>query len=429
MIGYRLPKHLLLGAATASAQIEGGDVAHNWREWEKQGRLHTKDSFTCACDHWNRWKEDIDIMAAMGIETYRFSVEWARIEPKAGVFDCEAIRHYREEILYMKEQGIVPCLTLHHFTDPQWFARRGGFTNPANVKTFLRYVGVCVKSFGDLVSDYVTINEPNVYAFMGYAGQGFPPGDNNLLTARRVISVMAGCHIRAYERIHRMRKKMGFSDTKVGFALHMRAFAPMNSKSTLEDNSVRLSRWCFQGAVARAFLNGEFYPPLEKLAKFHKGEYADFLGINYYTRNHVVRPGDDLTRPQDPKNDYGWEIYPKGLAEVMEELYRICPRPIWVTESGTCDNDDSFRSLYLFDQLAVIARSSLPVERYYYWSLLDNFEWLDGESKRFGLVHVDFRTQRRTVKKSGKFYREIIGNHAVTGDMVERYLRGENYHT
>jgi beta-glucosidase len=199
--------------------------------------------------------------------------------------------------------------------------------------------------------------------------------------------------------------------------------------STLQERSVQISRWCFQGSVARAFLLGEFLPPMEKLGRFERNVYCEFLGINYYTRNHVIKPGDDLTRPQDPKNDYGWEIYPQGLAEVMRELYDICPRPIWVTECGVCDEKDSFRSLYIYDQLAVIARSELPVERFYFWSFTDNFEWLDGEQKRFGLVYVNYRTQRRTVKKSGQFYREIIRDHAVTEDMAERYVAGENYHT
>ena len=428
MNGYRLPKRLMLGAGTSSAQIEGGAVDHTWREWEKKKRLHVNDSFTRAADHWERWKEDIDIMAAMGIETYRFSIEWARIEPKAGVFDEEAIAHYRREIEYMIECGIRPCLTLHHFTDPVWFARRGGFAEPSNAKTFLRYVGVAVRSFGDLVSDYVTINEPNVYAYMGYAGQGFPPGDNNLLKVQRVLSVMAGCHIRAYEKIHRMRKRMGFRDTRVGIALHMRAFATMNPLSAVQSRSVVISKWCFQDVVAKAFLRGTFMPPLQNMGGFKAGVYCDFLGVNYYTRNHVIKPGDDLTRPQDPKDDYGWEIYPQGLSEVMKELYAICPRPVWVTESGICDDNDSFRSLFLYDQLAVLAKSEISVERYYYWSLLDNFEWLDGETKRFGLVHVDFETQKRTVKRSGLFYQEIIRNHAVTEDMADRYVKGLNYH-
>lgn len=428
MKGYRLPKRLMLGAATAAAQIEGGDVNHNWRDWERKGRLHVKDSFTRAADHWNRWKEDIDIMAAMGIETYRFSVEWARIEPVAGVFSREAIEHYREEIRYMKELGIRPCLTLHHFTNPMWFERRGGFLYPRNAGAFLRFVGVCVQNFGDLVSDFVTINEPNVYAYMGYAGQDFPPGDNNLLSVQRVLEVMAGCHIRAYEKIHRMREAMGFYDTKVGFALHMRAFAPLSPMCRFESGSVNLSRWGFQDCVARAFLLGEFRLPLRNIGGFKRGVYCDFLGINYYTRNHVILPGNDLTRAQDPKNDYGWEIYPQGLPDVMQELYKICPKPIWILESGVCDENDDFRSLFIYDQLSVLSQTDLPVERYYYWSILDNFEWLDGESKRFGLVHVDYETGERTVKKSGQFYRELIENHGVTEDMALRYVSGEKYH-
>jgi beta-glucosidase len=208
----------------------------------------------------------------------------------------------------------------------------------------------------------------------------------------------------------------------------MRAFAPLNPLNTIEKQSVWFSRKGFQDIPAKAFLTGHFVKPMQNLGGFKQGTYCDYLGINYYTRNHVGKPGDDLTRPQDPKNDYGWEIYPQGLAEVMREIYAICPNPIWILENGTCDNDDLFRSLFIYDQLAVVADSDLPVERYYHWSFLDNFEWLDGESKRFGLVHVDFETQRRTVKKSGQFYREVIGNHGVTHDMVERYLTDENYH-
>jgi beta-glucosidase len=139
-------------------------------------------------------------------------------------------------------------------------------------------------------------------------------------------------------------------------------------------------------------------------------------------------PVAEVVRPQDPKNDYGWEIYPQGLSEVMRELYRICPKPVWILENGTCDEDDRFRSLFIYDHLEVLSRTDVPVERYYHWSFLDNFEWLDGESKRFGLVYVDFATQERRVKKSGHFYREIIHNHGVTHDMAERYLSDEQYH-
>ncbi len=428
MKAYQLPKNLLLGAATASAQIEGGYTNHSWRNWEKRGKLRHDSSFSRACDHWERWKEDVDLMAAMGLETYRFSIEWARIEPREGCFDRQAIRRYREEILGMLSAGIRPCLTLHHFTNPMWFENRGGFRNPANAKLYLRYVAIAVRSFGDLVSDYVTFNEPNVYAFMGYGGQGWPPGSKNVMAAFRVLSVMAGCHIRAYRKIHRMRRAMGLAGTRVGIALHMRAFAPMNPDSGVQKTCIAFNRLFFQDLPARAFLLGQFRKPMENLGGFIPGIYCDYLGINYYTRNHVLLPVAEVVRPRDPKNDYGWEIYPQGLSEVMRELYRICPKPVWILENGTCDEEDRFRSLFIYDHLEVLSRTEVPVERYYHWSFLDNFEWLDGESKRFGLVHVDFETQERRVKKSGHFYREIIHNHGVTHDMTERYLSDERYH-
>ena len=431
MKAYRLPPNLILGAGTSSAQIEGGDVPHNWNAWEKKGHLHAAargSSIRTACGHGERWKEDMDIAAALGIQSYRFSIEWARIQPQKNRIDHEAIRRYREEIEYMIERGIRPVMTLHHFTNPVWFEQEGGFSNPGNVRHFLKYVGMAVNSFGDIVSDYVTINEPNVYALMGYAGQGFPPGENDLVKARRVLSVLAGCHIRAYEKIHRMRKAMGYDDTRVGIALHMRSFSPFDTYSRIESRMTVLQRYFFQDACARAFLLGEFRFPFENLGKFRKGVYCDYLGINYYTRSHLHKLGDDLTREQDPKSDYGWEIYPHGLLECMKELYGIVRKPVWILENGVCDENDAFRSLFIYDHLAVIARSEIPVERYYYWSLFDNFEWLDGMSKPFGLVAVDGKTGRRRVKKSGQFYREIIRLGGVTEELAERCVAGQDYH-
>lgn len=431
MKGYRLPAGLLLGAATASAQIEGGNVPHNWNSWEKLGKLHPEavgTSIQEAAGHWKNWKEDIDIASGLGLETYRFSIEWARIQPKKDIVDRGAVEHYRDEIAYMKERGIIPLLTIHHFTNPNWFERMGAFEKPENARYFLKYVGIIVNYFGDLVSDYVTFNEPNVYALMGYAGQGFPPGEMNLFKVRRVLSVMAGCHIRAYEKIHRMREAMGYGDTRVGIALHMRAFAAMKPFSIMQKEMSALSQYMFQDNCARAFMNGEFRFPLENLAKFRPGSYCDFTGINYYTRSHVVKPGDDLTRSQDPKNDYGWEIYPQGLEECMREAFGISGKPVWILENGVCDNTDSFRSLYIYDHLAVLARTKVPVERYYHWSLIDNFEWLDGMSKKFGLVAVDTERGTRSVKKSGRFYREIIRFGGVTEEMADRYLAEERYH-
>lgn len=429
MKGYRLPEDLLLGAASSAAQTEGGDVRHNWNKWSRTNRIADGTDIRRGNDGWKNWKADIDIMAVMGLETYRFSVEWARIQPKAREIDLEAVNHYREMITYMRTRGIRPLLTLQHFTLPEWFEAQGGFTRPANVRHFLKYVGIAVNYFGDLVSDYCTFNEPNLYAVLAYGGGGFPPGENNPVTVRRVLSVMAGCHIRAYEKIHRMRERMGYTDTKVGTGLHMRAFAPLDPLSVVQAKKADITRYLFQTAAAKAFLNGEFSPAVENLGGFKKGCYCDYAGVVYFTRDHVKLHGGTTTRAEDPKSDTGLEIYPQGLEDVSRELWEICGKPVWILANGVCDRDDSFRCLWLYDQLAVLARARIPVKRYYYWSFADSFEWLDGESARCGLVGVDYETQRRTVRQSGHFYREMIRCRGVSADMAARYVRGRQYHT
>lgn len=398
MKGYRLPKKLILGAALPARESER--LAH--------------------------WREDTDLMAAMGLGSAMITLSWRLIEPKAGVFDAGAVRQYREALTYLKASGIRPLLVMHAFDDPDWFSRRGGFYYPANAKTFLRYVGYAVKNFGDLVSDYVTLSEPNIKAFEQYGGTLPATSRSNPLSVRRAMSVMAGCHIRAYEKIHRMRSGMGLNDTRVGVSLGMKAFAPLHASSVMETGSTRISRFLFQDAPARACANGDFAFPLENLGGFKRGSYADFIGISYHTRSRVTKTGDNLTRPEDPKTDDGYEIYPKGLLEVMHEMTKTAALPLWITENSAADGGDYFRSLYLYDQLAVIAGSDLPVERYYYGALLDEPD--GGETLRRGLVAVDPETKRRTVKKSGHFYREIIRSHGVTEEMAERYITGENYH-
>lgn len=428
MKGYTLPQGMLLGVAMSAAQTEGGVVDSSWNYWYRKGRIRDGSDITVADDHWNRWKSDADLLLALGVQTVRVSVDWTRMQPEPGTVDKAAVAHYRKELEYLTSHGIRPLLTIHHFSDPMWFMERGGFMKPENAKHYLHFVGLVVRAFGDLVSDYVTFNEPNYYAVAAYGGLGFPPGDDNIVTVRRVMSVMAGCHIRAYEKIHRMREKMGYDDTHVGVALNAQIFAAVNPFSFVESRSALLGQAVFQTRPAEAFLKGEFHFPMQNLGGFEKGVYADFIGIDYFTRTHCKRPGDDITREYDAKDDIRHEIYPQGLEECMQALTQILDRPIWITANGVADNKDKFHSLYLYDQLAVLAATKVPVERYYHWTFLDDFEWLEGTSKRFGLVHVDFETQERTVKKSGHFYREIIRNHGVTEDMIGRYLTDERYH-
>ena len=406
-----------LGVASAATQIEGGNLRHTWSDWYKKGHIKDGSTPARACDHWNRWREDIDLMHDMGIRHYRFSIEWARLEPENGFYDGSAAVKYREIILYMLAKDITPLMTLHHFTNPMWFEEMGGFHNPENISVFLKFVAYAVRTFGDLVDEYVTINEPNVFAVQGYYAGEFPPGQKSAAAALKVMSVMACCHIRAYQLIHQMREEMGLTGTKVGFAHHMRVFRPVNAKSAWHSTCAKTMAWLFQGALTKTCLTGRFQPPMKKYIKVKPGEYSDFLALNYYTRSTVTGTKYG-TKSGAVVNELGWEIYPKGIVTCAAKLYETLPRPIYITENGTCDNNDTFRKKYIYDHMQALIKSKLPVTRYYHWCFTDNFEWCEGESARFGLVHVDYETQMRTIKDSGRFYMEMIRTQSITPEML-----------
>ena len=416
-----------LGAASAATQIEGGGFVHTWSDWYNKGHIKDGSNPARANDHLNRWKEDIDIMSDMGIKNYRLSVEWARLEPKKGVYDDEAVKWYRCLLEYLKTKGISPLLTIHHFTNPLWFEEDGGFAQPKNIPVYLGFVEYVIRKFSDLADEFVTINEPNVFAVMGYNDGVFPPGKRSMFAAMKVQSVMASCHVLAYDLIHKLRNELGYKNTKVGFAHHARVFVPKNKHNLWHRLCASLVSLMFQNALTRACLLGRFIFPLKKYGKIHSGCYADFLGLNYYTRSTVSSLADGVCK-EGPHNDLGWEIFPQGIAMCAADLYKLLQKPIYITENGTCDNDDSFRSRYIYDHIKALIDSRLPVERYYHWSFTDNFEWCEGESARFGLVHVDYQTQKRTIKNSGRFYYAMIINKGVTKEMYDEFVALQTYH-
>ena len=397
--------NIILGAASAATQIEGGDLDHSWNDWCKKGHIRDGSSVTRANDHYNFWREDIDLMKKMGLSCYRLSVEWARLEPSEGEFDFDAFAYYRLLISELISSGIQPLITLHHFTNPMWFERKGAFAVRSNLPIFLRFVEEFVNRLGDIVSEYITINEPNVYAVKGYVFGEWPPGETSVRAGLKVMNNLARCHRDTYRLIHKLRSERGFSNTKVAFANHVRVFEAQDLKSPIHRLFTYINRYGFQNRLWRKC-----------------GKYSDFIAVNYYTRSTVAGKIGEITPENALKNDLGWEIYPQGIVQCAEYLYNSVKKPIYITENGTCDNNDSFRAKYIYDHLKALHESKLPVERYYHWSFTDNFEWLEGESARFGLVHVDYETQERTIKKSGEFYSEIIKNGGVTKEMLEKYL-------
>ncbi|MBQ7896762.1 MAG: glycoside hydrolase family 1 protein [Oscillospiraceae bacterium] len=423
---FSIPKGMLMGVSTASMQIEGGDSNTNWNDWYKRGFIKDGTDPSIANDHWKYWREDIQLMADRGLQLYRFSVEWAKLMPSEGEIDESAVEHYRKELLLLKEKGIRPLLTIHHFSNPMWFEEKGAFEKRENLHYYLELVELVIDRFGDLCSDYITINEPNVYATNSYFFGSWPPGKKSVGSTLAVMENLAYCHLKAYRLIHEKREAMGFNDSMVGCANHVRIFAPKNPHNPWHCVGAKLTAFLFQNALTDAMTLAKFPFPLRNFGKLPRGEYTDFIGVNYYSRSTVSGIGDGV-RENCPKNDLGWEIYPQGLVDCAKQLYAILPRPIWVTENGTCDNTDRFRCRYLYEHIKALSNSGLPFERYYHWCFCDNFEWVEGNSSKFGLVSVDEDSSERRLKKSGIFYSEIIKNGGVTDEMFENFVKYQEY--
>lgn len=423
---FKLKDGLLLGSATAATQIEGGDENNNWARFAAEGKVKDGSSPVTASGHYTRVREDIDLMAEMGLEIYRFGIEWSRIEPRRGEYDAEAISHYREEIEYMIEKGIKPLLTIHHFTNPLWFEDMGAFEHKDSPEIFLSLTKKVVEAFGDIVSEYITINEPNVYATNSLLWGYWPPEKKSMAALVNCFSNMTAAHVLSYNCIHEKRREMGYSDTRVSFANHLRIFAPKNPKNPFHRIASSLSEYLFQGAITEAMMTGRCAFPVLRRKGVEKGKYHDFIGINYYSRSTVTGFSDGV-REDCYKNDLGWEIYHEGLIELANKLGKKYGGEVYVTENGTCDNTDSFRARFVYDQLKLISEVENPITRYYHWSFMDNFEWKEGERERFGLVHVDYKTQKRTVKESGKLYSSIIQAGGVTEESYDLYVKNSNY--
>lgn len=427
-------KSFLMGSATSATQIEGGDQNNSWYRW-CQIPGHIRDGSSCirADDHWNRYIQDIQLMKELHPDVYRMGIEWSRIEPEQGRFSQTAIRHYRDEISLLLQNNIKPLVTLHHFTNPLWFEDLGGWESPDAAALFIRFTRFVVNELGDLVNEWVTINEPNVFLINGYERGIWPPGKKNIFAMLKAFRNIIIAHVQSYREIHRIRVERNFpGQTLVGAAYHLRIFDPLHDKLR---NAIpaRLIQYLSQDLFLEGMGYGKFSFPLGfGNYPLGKGKYYDFLGINYYTRdivNLAFEPANMFGRltvkKNAPCNDLGWEIYPEGLYRLCKMVYQKYQAPIFITENGICDAHDSQRARFIYDhlqQVSLLHQEGIPVERYYYWSLIDNFEWAEGESGRFGLVANDFETQQRTIRKSGRFYGEICLKKAVTEEMIEKYL-------
>ena len=440
-LATRFPAQFSWSVASSAYQIEGA-VADDGRGpsiWDTfshtPGKVANGENGDVACDHYRRWAEDVELMASLGVNAYRFSVSWPRVLPTgAGVVNEKGFAFYDRLVDRLLERGIEPVVTAYHWDLPQALQDLGGWDNPSIVPRFAEYVGLLADRLGDRVRTWVTLNEPQCFAFMGHGSGQHAPGLRDWGTALRVSHAALAGHAAAAARIHD-----AVAGAKVGIALDLNLVEPA-SDSEVDRSAARRHRAIRQDWFLDP-LFGRGYP--EAALAAHReaghmpdlappewvGQGLDFLGINYYTREIVA--GDPaaqfglrlVEQPGLPRTTMGWEVHPDGLRQVMVRIHReYGPPAIAVTECGAAFPDpgsgvgDVQRTAFLADHLGAAAQAieeGVPLIGYHAWSLLDNFEWERGFGQRFGLFGVDYGTQRRTMRASGAWYRSLVAAHRV----------------
>lgn len=397
------PKGFHWGTATAAHQVEGHQ-ANNWTVHEAARGLQPSGA---ACDHWNRWREDFELISELGLTSYRFSLEWSRIEPEEGTWDEDALAVYAAMVDDLLARGIRPVVTLHHFSHPIWWEAKGGFADEANLPAFVRYCEHVVGALGDRVNTWVTVNEPTVFSVMGYGVGMFPPGQRSLRKTIRVLRNMLTAHANVYRTLKSVNP-----DLRIGVAKNVTLFDPKNRWSPIDWPLARLLEWLWNGAWRKGVMAGRMF-----FANIPQAQGSlDFVGLNYYTHvltglslpalRHMKFP----IRPQEVATEFGYPMYAEGLRRAIEFLAPLGV-PIEITENGVADKDDALRSTFLRRHLWVLSKAiedGYDVRSYHHWSLMDNFEWAEGYRMRFGLHEVNFETQERTRRPSGERYRAIV---------------------
>ncbi|MCX7969061.1 MAG: GH1 family beta-glucosidase [Armatimonadetes bacterium] len=442
----RFPDGFLWGVATAAYQIEGawnedGKGVSIWDTFSHtQGKIADGSTGDVACDHYHRWREDIALMKELGVKAYRLSIAWTRILPQgAGTVNPKGLDFYDRLVDGLLEAGIKPFITLYHWDLPQALQDIGGWANRDVAYYFADYAAVLAHKLGDRVKHWMTHNEPWVVTWAGYGAGTLAPGIKNAKVALQVAHHLLLSHGLAVEVLH----NLGDSETKVGIVLNL---SPVHPASDSDED--KAAAWRYDGFHNRWFLDPIFvgsYPADmwewygQLVPEVKAGDMAiisrriDFLGVNYYTRSvvkndpqggmlkhsHVRIEGSEYT-------EMGWEVYPDGLYELLTRLNRDYKIPeFYITENGAAFKDeiapdgkvhDERRLNYLrehFLRAHKAIQDGVPLKGYFVWSLMDNFEWSHGYTKRFGVVYVDYETQKRIVKDSGYWYKQVTAENGV----------------
>jgi len=432
---FHFPAGFKWGVAAAAHQVEGNNTGNDWWAWEQQeGHIKERHKSGLACNWWENTETDFSHAAALGVNALRLSVEWSRVEPRPGEFDDSALERYSHMLQELRARNIEPLVTLHHFTNPRWLADQGGWENPETVALFARFTRRVVERLGQHCDMWCTINEPNVYGYMGYLEGDFPPGQSDFKTAMRVIRHLLLGHAAAYKEIHAIQP-----NARVGLAHNVRILDPANPRSPLDRRVARLADRAYNQAPLTALTTGRWMLPLGFGLAWKLRRTLDWIGLNYYTRDLVAFDSAQrqtlfsrrLHADDAELLDGGYgEFYPHGMFRSIQHLARL-NLPIYITENGLPDDDDDQRPRYLLTHLHQMWRAiqlCYPVMGYYHWTLTDNFEWAEGWTLRFGLIALDAETQTRTPRPSAALYANVIQANAITPQIIDAYapkLRAE----
>ena len=420
MATYKFPDGFKWGSATSAHQVEG-DNRNDWTVWERsESRVQSLKSKGLnpegfisgkACDSYNRYEEDFNIVKQLNQNIHRVSIEWSRIEPEEGRFDSTAMQHYIDVVKALRDRGIEPMVTLWHFTNPVWFAKKGGFLNKKSPEIFTRYIKYVVDNLKDRVGLWITFNEPlNVYAGLSFLRGEWPPQHKSLLDFLKVRRNMINAHTLAYCEIKKIYKNRIFNEygqDQLGMSHNINPLVGI-----VENNRHIVSSFILRAAE-------KFYEYFGNTYFWRKTlPCQDFIGLNYYTIQRLPGSERNLAK-QDKADEMQWEIYPKGIYYRLIAVKKF-NKPIFITENGIADSADQKRIKFIKDHLYWVWRAiqdGADVRGYLYWSLLDNFEWDKGFAPRFGLVEIDYKTPiaggERKIRPSALEYAKICKENQI----------------
>lgn len=409
------PRDFLWGVATAGHQVEGNNVnSDTWFLEHLPGTIFAEPSGD-AVDHYHRYREDIALIAGLGFTSYRFSIEWARVEPEEGRFSVAELDHYKRVLQACREHGLTPVVTFHHFTSPLWLLRRGGWESPETPELFARYCGRVMGHLGELIGVACTLNEPNLPWLLESFGIGGEAPEN-----RGTVLVWAA----AAERLGvdaRTVAPFQFCSTEAGFQVKLAAHRAGTAVIKAHRPDLPVG-WTLANSDIQAIPGGEDIADRvrrgvnERFLEASRGD--DFVGIQTYGRT-VYGPDGHAPAPDGaPTNQMGEEIYPQALEATIREAHRIAGIPVIVTENGLATEDDTQRVAYLkaaVDGVASCLADGIDVRGYIAWTAFDNFEWIFGYRPKFGLIAVDRSTQGRTPKESAHWLGSFAREHTLAG--------------